>query len=85
LAQADHRADTLVRLEQEGLVEHKRNHGAKVRLIGELEATEIYETRACSRISQPISRNRLHRNGCRTPARAARRDPAEVGRQRRSR
>lgn len=36
----------LVRLEQEGLVEHKRNHGAKVRLIGELEATEIYETRA---------------------------------------
>ena len=36
----------LVRLEQEGLVEHKRNHGAKVRLIGEQEATEIYETRA---------------------------------------
>jgi DNA-binding GntR family transcriptional regulator len=36
----------LVRLQQEGLVEHKRNHGAKVRLIGEDEATEIYETRA---------------------------------------
>lgn len=36
----------LVRLQQEGLVEHKRNHGAKVRLIGEVEAIEIYETRA---------------------------------------
>ena len=36
----------LVRLEQEGLVEHKRNYGAKVRLIGEQEATELYETRA---------------------------------------
>jgi DNA-binding GntR family transcriptional regulator len=35
----------LVRLEQEGLVEHERNRGAKVRLIGEVEAVEIYEVR----------------------------------------
>ncbi|MCX7523330.1 GntR family transcriptional regulator [Microbacterium sp. STN6] len=36
----------LVRLEQEGLVEHERNRGAKVRLIDEDEAVEIYETRS---------------------------------------
>ena len=36
----------LVRLEQEGLVEHERNRGAKVRLIDEDEAVEIYEARA---------------------------------------
>ena len=35
----------LVRLDQEGIVEHERNRGAKVRLIGEDEAVEIYETR----------------------------------------
>lgn len=36
----------LVRLEQEGLVEHERNRGARVRFIGEAEAIEIYEVRA---------------------------------------
>jgi DNA-binding GntR family transcriptional regulator len=35
----------LVRLAQEGLVEHERNRGAKVRLIGEEEAAEILESR----------------------------------------
>jgi DNA-binding GntR family transcriptional regulator len=36
----------LARLEQEGLVEHERNRGAKVRLIGKEEAVEIIEARA---------------------------------------
>ena len=36
----------LVRLEQEGLVEHERNRGVRVRLIGEDEAVEIYVTRS---------------------------------------
>src|SRR5690242_9763666 len=36
----------LVRLEQEGLVEHERNRGARVRLIGKHEAVEILEARA---------------------------------------
>jgi DNA-binding GntR family transcriptional regulator len=36
----------LVRLEQEGLVEHERNRGARVRLIGKDEAVEILEARA---------------------------------------
>jgi DNA-binding GntR family transcriptional regulator len=36
----------LVRLAHEGLVEHERNRGAKVRLVGEQEAVEILETRA---------------------------------------
>ena len=35
----------LVRLAQEGLVEHERNRGAKVRLVGEAEAAEILESR----------------------------------------
>jgi DNA-binding GntR family transcriptional regulator len=35
----------LVRLAQEGLVEHERNRGAKVRLIDEGEAAEILESR----------------------------------------
>jgi DNA-binding GntR family transcriptional regulator len=35
----------LVRLEQEGVVEHERNRGAKVRVIDEAEAVEIYEAR----------------------------------------
>src|SRR5262247_1939955 len=35
----------LVRLVQEGLVEHERNRGAKVRLIDEQEAAEILESR----------------------------------------
>jgi DNA-binding GntR family transcriptional regulator len=35
----------LVRLAQEGLVEHERNRGAKVRLVGEEEAAEILESR----------------------------------------
>jgi DNA-binding GntR family transcriptional regulator len=35
----------LVRLTQEGLVEHEPNRGAKVRLIGEDEAAEILESR----------------------------------------
>ncbi|HEY1370414.1 MAG TPA: GntR family transcriptional regulator [Gaiellaceae bacterium] len=35
----------LVRLAQEGLVEHERNRGAKVRLIDEHEAAEILESR----------------------------------------
>ncbi|HEY7019275.1 MAG TPA: GntR family transcriptional regulator [Gaiellaceae bacterium] len=36
----------LTRLAHEGLVEHERNRGAKVRLVGESEAVEILETRA---------------------------------------
>jgi DNA-binding GntR family transcriptional regulator len=36
----------LARLEQEGLVEHRRNRGARVRLIDEREAVEILETRS---------------------------------------
>lgn len=36
----------LARLEQEGLVEHERNRGAKVRFIGKDEAVEILEARA---------------------------------------
>jgi DNA-binding GntR family transcriptional regulator len=36
----------LARLAHEGLVEHERNRGAKVRLVGEQEAVEILETRA---------------------------------------
>jgi DNA-binding GntR family transcriptional regulator len=36
----------LVRLEHDGLVEHERNRGAKVRLVAESEAIEILETRA---------------------------------------
>jgi DNA-binding GntR family transcriptional regulator len=36
----------LTRLAHEGLVEHERNRGAKVRRVGELEAIEIVETRA---------------------------------------
>ncbi|MCW4386042.1 GntR family transcriptional regulator [Salinibacterium sp. SYSU T00001] len=36
----------LVRLVQDGLVEHERNRGARVRLVGAHEATEIYEVRA---------------------------------------
>jgi DNA-binding GntR family transcriptional regulator len=36
----------LVRLEHEGLVEHERHRGARVRLVSEPEAVEILETRA---------------------------------------
>ncbi|HVS84088.1 MAG TPA: GntR family transcriptional regulator [Gaiellaceae bacterium] len=36
----------LARLAHEGLVEHERNRGAKVRLVGEAEAIEILEARA---------------------------------------
>ncbi len=36
----------LARLEQEGLVEHERNRGARVRLVAEREAVEILEARA---------------------------------------
>ncbi|WP_051223507.1 GntR family transcriptional regulator [Conexibacter woesei] len=36
----------LARLTQEGLVEHERNRGARVRLVGESEAAEILEARA---------------------------------------
>jgi DNA-binding GntR family transcriptional regulator len=36
----------LARLAHEGLVEHERNRGAKVRRVGEREAVEILETRA---------------------------------------
>ena len=36
----------LARLEHEGLVEHERNRGARVRLVGAREAVEILETRA---------------------------------------
>jgi len=36
----------LVRLEQEGLVEREPNRGARVRLISEAEAIEMYEVRA---------------------------------------
>jgi DNA-binding GntR family transcriptional regulator len=36
----------LARLEQEGLVEHKRHRGARVRLVGRREAVEILESRA---------------------------------------
>jgi len=36
----------LARLEQEGLVEHVRNRGARVRLVGKREALEILEARA---------------------------------------
>lgn len=36
----------LVRLEQDGLVSHERNRGAKVRLVTEREAVEILEARA---------------------------------------
>jgi DNA-binding GntR family transcriptional regulator len=35
----------LVRLESEGLVEHERNRGARVRLVDEQEAAEILEAR----------------------------------------
>ncbi|MFZ1992761.1 MAG: GntR family transcriptional regulator [Solirubrobacteraceae bacterium] len=35
----------LVRLEHEGLVEHERHRGARVRLVSESEAVEILETR----------------------------------------
>lgn len=35
----------LVRLAQEGLVEHERNRGARVRMVGEAEAAEILEAR----------------------------------------
>ena len=35
----------LVRLVQEGLVEHEPNRGAKVRLVDEHEAAEILESR----------------------------------------
>jgi DNA-binding GntR family transcriptional regulator len=36
----------LARLQQEGLVEHERHRGARVRLVGEREAVEILEARA---------------------------------------
>jgi DNA-binding GntR family transcriptional regulator len=36
----------LARLEQEGLVEHERHRGARVRLVDEREAVEILEARA---------------------------------------
>jgi DNA-binding GntR family transcriptional regulator len=36
----------LVRLAQEGLVEHERNRGARVRMVGEEEAVEILQARA---------------------------------------
>jgi DNA-binding GntR family transcriptional regulator len=36
----------LARLDQEGLVEHERNRGARVRLVEEDEAVEILEARA---------------------------------------
>jgi DNA-binding GntR family transcriptional regulator len=36
----------LARLEHEGLVEHERHRGARVRLVGSREAVEILETRA---------------------------------------
>jgi DNA-binding GntR family transcriptional regulator len=35
----------LVRLAQEGLIEHERNRGARVRMVGEQEAAEILEAR----------------------------------------
>lgn len=35
----------LVRLDAEGLVTHERNRGARVRLVSEQEAVEIYEAR----------------------------------------
>lgn len=36
----------LLRLVQEGIVEHERNRGARVRLVDEHEAVEVYETRS---------------------------------------
>jgi DNA-binding GntR family transcriptional regulator len=36
----------LARLEHEGLIEHERHRGARVRLVGAREAVEIIETRA---------------------------------------
>lgn len=36
----------LARLDQEGLVEHERNRGARVRLVEEAEAVEILEARS---------------------------------------
>src|ERR1700753_1067080 len=36
----------LVRLQHEGLVEHERHRGARVRLVSESEAVEILETRS---------------------------------------
>jgi DNA-binding GntR family transcriptional regulator len=36
----------LARLEHEGLIEHERHRGARVRLVDEREAVEILETRA---------------------------------------
>jgi DNA-binding GntR family transcriptional regulator len=36
----------LARLEQEGLVEHERHRGARVRLVSKREAVEIIETRS---------------------------------------
>lgn len=36
----------LARLEHEGLVEHERHRGARVRLVGQTEAVEILEARA---------------------------------------
>ena len=36
----------LARLEQEGLVEHERHRGARVRLVGHSEAVEILEARS---------------------------------------
>ena len=36
----------LARLEHEGLVEHERHRGARVRLVDEGEAVEILQTRA---------------------------------------
>src|ERR1700742_4650370 len=36
----------LARLEHEGLVEHERHRGARVRLVDESEAVEILEARA---------------------------------------
>jgi DNA-binding GntR family transcriptional regulator len=36
----------LVRLTQEGLIEHERHRGARVRMVGEQEAAEVLEARA---------------------------------------
>jgi DNA-binding GntR family transcriptional regulator len=56
----------LVRLRQEGLVEHERNRGAKVRLIDEQEAAEILESRM---VLEGLAARYAARNATRTDVR----------------
>ena len=61
----------LARLEHEGLVEHERHRGARVRLVGAREAVEILETRAVLEGWPPATRPSTRRQATSTTSNAS--------------